>query len=131
MTKERWAGFLAAISREGLKDSRVLENDRICSRHFISEKPAYLYDEANPDWLPTLHLGHAKKKANSSKKSAERLERKKARREATKEMEVAQSLLLLGEAEETVETETIEMETGVAAQTDLTSVNLCDMQSLT
>ena len=46
-------------------------------------------------------------------------------------MEVAQSLLLFGEAKETVETETIEMETGVAAQTDLTSVNLCDMQSLT
>ena len=43
-------------------------------------------------------------------------------------MEVAQSLLLLGEAEETVETEIIEMETGVAAQTDLTSASLCDMQ---
>ena len=76
MKKEWWAGLLAAISREGLKDSRVLENDRICSRHFISGKPAYLYDEANPDWLPTLHLGYAKKKANLSKKSAERLERK-------------------------------------------------------
>ena len=58
LTKKRRAGFLAAISREGLEDSRVLEDNRICSRHFISGKPAYLYDEANPDWLPTLHLGH-------------------------------------------------------------------------
>ena len=90
----------------------------MCSQHFILGKPAYLYyDEANPDWLPMLLLGHAKKKANSSKKVLKlRFERKKARREAAKEMEVAQSLLLL--AEEIVETETIEMETGVATQTD-------------
>ena len=87
-----------------------------------------MYDEANPDWLPTLHIGHAKRKSKSSKETTERWERKKARREAAKEMEVAQSLLLLGEAEETVETEIIEMETGVAAQTDLTSTSLCDMQ---
>ena len=58
-----------AISRGGLEDSRVLENDHMCSQHFILGKPAYLYyDEANPDWLPMLLLGHAKKKANSSKK---------------------------------------------------------------
>lgn len=82
-----------------------------------------MYDEANPDWLPTLHIGHAKRKSKSSKETTERWERKKARREAAKEMEVAQSLLLLGETEET-----IEIETGVAAQTDLTSANLCDMQ---
>ena len=75
-------------------------------RHFISGKPAYLYDEANPDWLPTLHIGHAKRKSKSSKESTERWERKKARREAAKEMEVAQSLLLLGETEETIEIET-------------------------
>ena len=31
MTKKRLAGFLAAISREGLENRRVLENDRFCS----------------------------------------------------------------------------------------------------
>jgi len=123
LTKKRRAGFLAAISREGLEDSRVLEDNRICSRHFISGKPAYLYDEANPDWLPTLHLGHAKKRSKSSKDTTERWERNKARREAAKEMEVAQSLLLLGETEDTTE-----IETGVAVQTDLTSVDLFDIQ---
>ena len=38
-------------------------------------------------------------------------------------MEVAQSLLLLGETEET-----IEIETGVAVQTDLASADLLDIQ---
>ena len=65
LTKKRRAGFLAAISRDCLQGSSVLENDRICSRHFISGKPAYLYDDTNPDWLPTLHLGHTKKRLSS------------------------------------------------------------------
>ncbi len=26
----------------------------------LSGKPAQLYDVNNPDWLPTLHLGHSK-----------------------------------------------------------------------
>ena len=34
LTKKRRDGFLAAISRDGLKKS-ILENDHICSRHFI------------------------------------------------------------------------------------------------
>ena len=54
LTKKRRDGFLAAIARDGIKDTDVLRNDRICSRHFISGKPAYLYDETNPDWLPTV-----------------------------------------------------------------------------
>ena len=30
---------------------KVLSNDRICSRHYVSGKPAALEDHANPDWL--------------------------------------------------------------------------------
>ena len=26
--------------------------------HFHSRKPAYLYNTTEPDWLPTLNLGH-------------------------------------------------------------------------
>ena len=58
-TKKRRDGFLAAISRAGL--TQVLVNDGICSRHFISGKPAALYDDTNLDWLPNLHLGHSNK----------------------------------------------------------------------
>ena len=106
LTKKRRDGFLAAISRDGLKKT-ILENDRICSRHFVSGKPAYLYDESNPDWLPSLHLGHSKK-SESKKESTERWERRVARSEARREslnrLEAAQSLLYLGESQCTVRT---------------------------
>ena len=59
LSERRRQGFLAAISRDDLTDSKI-ENGRICSRHFISGKPADLYDHLNPDWLPTLNLGHSK-----------------------------------------------------------------------
>ena len=58
---------------------KVLENDRICSRHFILGKPADLYDDKKLDWLPTLHLGHSKG-PELGKSVAERWERRRARR---------------------------------------------------
>ncbi len=63
LSKNRREGFLVAISRADLTESK-LENGRICSRHFISGKLADLFDSLNPDWLPTLHLGHSKKSEN-------------------------------------------------------------------
>lgn len=62
LSKKRRNGFLSAISREDLSD-KIIANNRICSTHFISGKPAYLFDVTNPDWLPTLNLGHLKRKA--------------------------------------------------------------------
>ena len=57
LSKKRRAGYLSAISRDDLTEI-TLVNERICSRHFVSGKPAYLYDETNPDWLPSLHPGN-------------------------------------------------------------------------
>ena len=65
LSTRRREGFIAAISRDDLTNSKI-ENGRICSRHFISSKPADLYDSLNPDWLPTLHLGHNKIKLSAS-----------------------------------------------------------------
>ena len=59
LRKKRRAGFLAAISRRDV-EAESLNNWRVCSRHFVSGKPADLYDITNPDWLPTLNLGHDK-----------------------------------------------------------------------
>ena len=91
LSKARRAGFLAAISRDDLTESK-LENKRICSRHFISGKPADLFDELNPDWLPTQHLrpiavvhsGSNERKRSCSddqtgRRSEDRYLRKKAR----------------------------------------------------
>ena len=62
-------------------------------RHFLSGRPADLYDDTNPDWLPTLNLGHGKKESASSMATTERWERKKARTEATARREKEQTLL--------------------------------------
>ena len=56
---------MAAISRVGLTEN-ILKNDRICSRHFITEKPADLLDDTNPDWLPMQNLGHSKSRLHST-----------------------------------------------------------------
>ena len=50
---------MAAISRADI-DTSGLHKYRICSRHFVSNYPADLYDSTNPAWLPILHLRHEK-----------------------------------------------------------------------
>ena len=65
LSTKRRDGFLAAISREDLT-VEVLESDsktdyRVCSRHFLSGKPAKLYEVTSPDWLPSINLGQSKK----------------------------------------------------------------------
>ncbi len=42
-----------AIPRAGLKKN----NDLICSRLYLSGKPAVLKDDTNLDWLSSLHFG--------------------------------------------------------------------------
>ena len=58
LTAERRRRWISAISREDLTDS-ILENDRDCSKHFVSEEPAKDWYRFNVDW-PTLSLGHSK-----------------------------------------------------------------------
>ena len=61
LQKRRRDGYLAAVSRDDINyDS--LDEYQIFSRHFKSGKPAALYDSTNPDWLPTIHMGHEKGK---------------------------------------------------------------------
>ena len=75
LSSRRRDGYLAAISREDL-DVDNLHKYRICSRHFNSG-PAKLYDCTNPDWLPTLHLGHSK--LENKQPCSERYERAQRR----------------------------------------------------
>ena len=91
LTQKCRDGYLAAISRDDLKE-KILQNDRICAKHFISGKPAYLYDPTNTDWLPMLNLGHVKSKGSSNADA--RYMRAKRRRDSGT-TEAAQSLLLL------------------------------------
>jgi len=131
LSKKRRNGFLAAISRDDLTE-KVLQNDRICSRHFISGKPAALYDDTNPDWLPSLHLGHLK--LQTSKKSSERWERRLARTSKwvghnASDQNAAETLLTLSSSGippsvcEQDQGPTVELD-GVATQTDITSASI-------
>ena len=51
--------------------------------------PANVFDETNPDWLPTQNLGHTK---NTSPVRVARWERMRRRKESTKQ-EAARTLL--------------------------------------
>ena len=84
LSKKRRNGFVSAISREDFSD-KITTNDRICSTHFILGRPAYLFDVTNLDWLPTLNLGHLKRKVPEPT-SELRCERARRRRERQIEM---------------------------------------------
>ena len=45
------------ISRDDTKSKDILKSERVCGRHFVSGKPALLWDRYNVDWKPALNLG--------------------------------------------------------------------------
>ena len=59
LSKQHRAGYLAAIRREGLTN-KIISNDRVSSRHFVTGKPGPLEDDMHPDWLQTQHLSGGK-----------------------------------------------------------------------
>ena len=90
LSKARRDGYLAAISREDMTESK-LKNERICSKHFVSGRPPDLFNELNPDWLPTQNLGHSKTRTiTASREDRYRRTRAKAarRRDKTTDCEV-------------------------------------------
>ena len=80
LSTKRRTKWIAAISRDDLTE-QILKNDRVCSCHFVSSRPAKPWDKYNVDWVPTLNLGHTKRKADDTGKAVqERAERAKVRR---------------------------------------------------
>ena len=80
LSRERRSRWISAISRDDLTDN-ILENDRVCGRHFVSGKAAKGWDRFNIDWVPTLCLGHSKKAVGGKnlEKAAERSQRARDR----------------------------------------------------
>ena len=80
LSTERRTKWIAAISRDDLTE-QILKNDRVCNRHFVSSRPAKPRDNYNVDRVPTLNLGHTKRKAEYAGEAVqERAERAKVRR---------------------------------------------------
>ena len=86
LTAERRMRWISAISRDKMSD-KILENDSVCSRHFVSGRPAALWDKYNTDWVPTLHLGHTKSKVVDHETRVSRAERSKARAKRANEIQ--------------------------------------------
>ena len=77
ISKRRYAVWLARINR---KDLLLCEHHRICSDHFISGEIIHIlfivlikkiqeslvHDTTNPDWAPSLKLGHTNSEASTS-----------------------------------------------------------------
>ncbi|KAL1429302.1 hypothetical protein MTO96_016459 [Rhipicephalus appendiculatus] len=58
VTQRRRVEWLRRINRKDLYSSSTYY--RVCGKHFISGRPSYEMAEINPDWAPSLHLGHGK-----------------------------------------------------------------------
>ena len=39
-----------------MKTKNLLKNEHVCSRHFVSGRPAANWDRFNEDWVSTTHL---------------------------------------------------------------------------
>ena len=101
-----------------------MANDRICSRHFLSGKPASLMDENSPDWLPTLNLGHSKQTSEARARAAEeRWERVKARESLNTECKARSTEVFSDTNGANVGLNLVD----VSTQTDLTSKMIEDM----
>ncbi|VEN61179.1 unnamed protein product [Callosobruchus maculatus] len=82
LSRKRRESWIAAIKREDLTEPK-LKHQRVCSKHFITGKPASLEDENHPDWVPSQHMGHEAPLVKKKVGDVERHMRYKRRREST------------------------------------------------
>ncbi|XP_059167320.1 uncharacterized protein LOC131949431 [Physella acuta] len=94
LTERRRHTFLANIYRSGVSEAAA-NNMRICSRHFVSGRPANFRDETNVDWAPTLFLGHDNISMAKVKLSVERHTPTLERQAKKHAYEAAEALLVL------------------------------------
>ena len=105
LTEDRRRKWISAISRDDLTE-KVLENDRVCSEHFVSGKSAADWDKHNIGWVPALKLGRSKNQSKNPAAAAERAARTAERRkriQASFQEERRKRIAKLNEPGETVE----------------------------
>ncbi|XP_070686453.1 uncharacterized protein [Pempheris klunzingeri] len=59
LRRRRRAAWVAAVGRSNITVNHIPSSMRVCSRHFRSGKPAGEKLESDPDWVPSLQLGHS------------------------------------------------------------------------
>ncbi|KAL3999594.1 NADH dehydrogenase (ubiquinone) 1 alpha/beta subcomplex 1, acyl-carrier protein [Sarotherodon galilaeus] len=66
VTKRRRMAWIAAIRRPNITFKNTPPHMLVCSKHFHNGKPAYEMLECDPDWAPSLKLGHTEVKASTT-----------------------------------------------------------------
>ena len=64
------------MSQSDTEAKNILESERVCSRHFVSGKPAATWYKRNIDWVPTLNLSKKDYKENEQKNNNRGLQKK-------------------------------------------------------
>lgn len=78
LTKRRRMAWVAAVRRTNITFSSISRHMFVCSRHFHTGKPAYEMLQCDPDWVPSLHLGHTEVKATHIEQYKRRSKRQQA-----------------------------------------------------
>ena len=73
--------WISAVSRDDATNKRVLESERVCSKHFVFGEPAPDWDQFHVDWVQTVSLGKKKYVAKDHENAAERALRARKRRQ--------------------------------------------------
>ena len=81
LTTRRRNEWISAVSRGDATNKRVLESERVCSKHFVFGEPAPDWDQFHVDWIPTVALGKKKYVEKDHENAAERALRAKKRRQ--------------------------------------------------
>ncbi|XP_038140894.1 uncharacterized protein LOC119783441 [Cyprinodon tularosa] len=87
ITKRRRMAWLSAVMRKDLIFNKTFPHMCVCSRHFHKGEPAYEMMESDPDWAPSLHLGHTFIKPTDPGRSARRRAREQTRKQTLQSAE--------------------------------------------
>uniref|UniRef100_A0A8C6UWI7 THAP-type domain-containing protein n=1 Tax=Neogobius melanostomus TaxID=47308 RepID=A0A8C6UWI7_9GOBI len=59
ISRKRRLAWISAVGIKNISFEHIAPHERVCSLHFHKGKPAYEMMENDPDWAPSLHLGHS------------------------------------------------------------------------
>ncbi|XP_054656783.1 uncharacterized protein LOC129195083 [Dunckerocampus dactyliophorus] len=66
ISKRRRMAWVAAVRRKDITFDKITPFMFVCSGHFHKGKPAYEMMENDPDWAPSLHMGHTEHKRSEA-----------------------------------------------------------------
>ncbi|XP_048840299.1 uncharacterized protein LOC125713322 [Brienomyrus brachyistius] len=81
LTKRRRVAWVAAVRRKDVTFNTISPFMRVCSRHFHKGQPAYEMMDTDPDWAPSLHLGHTHVTPTNTARAERRCRRQQLRKE--------------------------------------------------